>query len=274
MEYQKFLRQTLFLPLGRALRFPEIQHASPLINGGNFLYYWMYAYHKQKQGTKTKVQQQKSIHMWFDEFPWLSKYSVQPTLFHRVLSDWKGTSPDVLGRDFTQKQLREFSIDLLQSSPRFMNKVKRYQSWLGEDTCLINIRRGDYYLHKHLIDQYGLNNEKYIKNALKRVPEKYTRFCIVSDDISWCQEYIEPLIQGEVFYNHDRHDLFDDLALLTAAPALILANSTFSFWGGHLGDSLHPERFVLAPPYHFKNPDGSYNRERFDDSWIIVEFDE
>ncbi|MGH1979228.1 alpha-1,2-fucosyltransferase [Rothia sp. L_38] len=274
MDYQIIFKQKILHPLGRALSFPEIQHASPLINGGNFLYYWMYAYHREKQGTKTKVQEQESIRMWFDEFPWLNKYSVRPTLIHRLLSTWNGSSPDVLGRDFTKTQLREFSLALLESSPNFMDKVKRYQSWLGKDTCVINIRRGDYYMHQHLIDQYGLDNEKYVKAALAQVSDKFTRFCIVSDDIAWCQEYIAPLVQGEIFYNRNRQDLFDDLALLVAAPALILANSTFSFWGGHLGDSLNPERCVLAPPYHFRNSDGSYNRERFDGSWIVVEIDD
>lgn len=272
MNPQNFVKHKVLLPLGRTLSFPQIQHASALINGGNFLYYWMYAYNQERQGVKTKVQERQAILMWFDEFPWLKKYSVRPTLAHRLLSPWHGASPDVLNRDFTRAQLHNFSLDLLESSPSFMGKVARYRSWLGENTCLINIRRGDYYKHQHLIDQYGLDNEKYVADALQLLPDRYTRFCLVSDDIAWCQEQIAPLIQGEVFYNQDRQNMFDDLALLVAAPALVLANSTFSFWGGHLGDALNSQRLVLAPPYHFKNPDGSYNRERFDNTWSVVEF--
>lgn len=274
MNPRNFLKQTVFLPLGRALGYPEIQHASPLINGGNFLYYWLYAYNQEGRGIQTRVQERERILVWFEQFPWLKKYSVRPKLPHRLLSAWNGTSPDILGRDFTAEQLQNFCRELLESSPAFMAKVEGYRALLGEKTCLINIRRGDYYQHQHLIDQYGLDNEKYVVAALGLLPESYTRFCLVSDDIGWCQEHITPLIPGEVFYNHNRQDMFDDLALLTAAPALVLANSTFSFWGGHLGDTLNPQRLVLAPPYHFKNPDGSYNRERFDRSWAVVEISE
>lgn len=263
------IKNSLLVPFGKLMGLPEIQHASPLINGGNFLYYWLYAYNNCNKGIYTKVQEQSNILMWFEEFPWLKQFSIQPTSINRWFSNWNGSSPDIIGEDFSKTELHQFSKDLVSSSKKFINKLEKYNQIVDSDTCVINIRRGDYYQHPHLIQQYGLNSEEHIKNSLQIMPGNISKYIIVSDDIGWCLDNISPILPGKVSINTDRENMFDDMALLVTAPTLVLANSTFSFWGGHIGDALQPERLVIAPPYHFINPDGSKNTDRFDKSWIM-----
>ena len=55
---------------------------------------------------------------------------------------------------------------------------------------------------------------------------------LVSDNVPWCVDNLTHLApQLEFVVNENRRDMFDDLAVLACAKRLILANSTFSYWG-------------------------------------------
>ena len=72
-----------------------------------------------------------------------------------------------------------------------------------------------------------------------------------SDDPDWCVTHLSDLFaDGDVRVMPSPHDMFQDLAQVSSADNLILANSTFSYWGGYLASSRPPgqrPRRVVAP---------------------------
>ena len=100
----------------------------------------------------------------------------------------------------------------------------------------IHIRRGDYLNHK---DFKGICDLDYYKRALKAlvsVSKEYS-FYIFSNDIEWCKENIQPLIKDyKVTYVTENRgqDSFWDMYLMNQCINLIIANSSFSWWGAFL----------------------------------------
>jgi len=88
-----------------------------------------------------------------------------------------------------------------------------------------------------------------------RIPrDEAGRIILVSDDVDWCRENLGFLSAwGDVGTIPGEHDMFDDLAQLAGGRHLVLANSTFSYWGGYLASAMPPSdrpQSVQAP-LHF-----------------------
>ncbi|MCT1556760.1 alpha-1,2-fucosyltransferase [Helcobacillus massiliensis] len=78
----------------------------------------------------------------------------------------------------------------------------------------------------------------------------------VSDDVAWCREHLTDLVPGvPVEYGSAGESMFDDLAAVAAAPRLVLANSTFSYWGGFIASVLDPGAQIIGPAEHERGHD-------------------
>ena len=64
----------------------------------------------------------------------------------------------------------------------------------------------------------------------------------------------------------------DDLAALSASTTLVLANSTFSYWGSYLASSFYDEHLAIAPSHHEIAADGSLISPMFDPAWPRTPF--
>ena len=102
----------------------------------------------------------------------------------------------------------------------------------------IHIRRGDYLLSPEFrgictLDYYKKGIDEILKDG-----EKHS-FYIFSNDVDWCKDNICPLL-----HSHDCHIVTEnkgkdscwDMFLMTYCKDLIIANSSFSWWGAFLND--------------------------------------
>lgn len=117
----------------------------------------------------------------------------------------------------------------------------------------IHIRRGDYLSEP---DYRGICGLEYYKKAIASLvaTKKDYSFYIFSNDMAWCTENLGPLIKGfEVVYvteNKGENSCWD-MFLMTYCKYLIIANSSFSWWGAFLNRNVEK---VIAP-YPWVNRD-------------------
>ena len=130
----------------------------------------------------------------------------------------------------------------------------------------IHVRRGDYLNEPEF---RGICGVEYYQKAIKDVlsdGKKHT-FFIFSNDMQWCRENLAPLMVGHellfVTGNTGNQSCWD-MFLMTHCKDLIIANSSFSWWGAFLNKSI---KRVYAP-------DPWLNRDCeidiYEDNWIKV----
>lgn len=128
------------------------------------------------------------------------------------------------------------------------------------DSVGIHIRRGDYLYEPAFMNICDMD---YYDRAIKEIlsDDKQHIFYIFSNDIHWCNEHISPLLKGHniVFVNNNvGENSCWDMFLMTHCKDLVIANSSFSWWGAFLNKR---NGRVIAP--------GTWvNREAEYDIWL------
>ena len=230
---------------------PFIIWGAEPMNGGNYLYLWTTAWARQRHtGERWLVRYKPKMNPWLEEFPQLRALTVDEVDVgwrQRRTVEWGQHA----GRDFRVKDLRDFARDLLLASENFRGRMAARP----RDAVVVNVRRGDYYTNERLAAVFGFDIPGYVNAALQRIPgDRQKRVVVVSDDPEWCATNLTFVRQGRsVSFMPTPHDMFDDLAQRAVARDLILANSTFSYWGGYLASARSARerpRTVFAP-LHF-----------------------
>lgn len=130
----------------------------------------------------------------------------------------------------------------------------------------LHVRRGDYLAAPEF---NGICNLEYYKKAIAEILKDNQKhsFYIFSNDIPWCKQEIEPLISGhDIIYvteNVGKNSCWD-MFLMTYCKDLIIANSSFSWWGAFLNKDV---RKVIVPT-RWVNRDGK--QENYCEGWIKV----
>lgn len=114
----------------------------------------------------------------------------------------------------------------------------------------IHIRRGDYLYVPEFV---GISDIDYYERAIALILSdgKVRTFYVFSNDMKWCQEHIVPLVNGNkvvmVRENTGNNSCWD-MFLMTHCKDLIIANSSFSWWGAFLnnrgGKIVAPKKWV------------------------------
>ena len=129
---------------------------------------------------------------------------------------------------------------------------------------VVHVRRGDYLSHSN---SFGLLSAEYFSIALSVVSEK-----LPSAPIWVFTDSDSPISDYEGHFTIDRQfgpdvDLSpaETLLLMSQGAALVISNSTFSWWAAYLSKSGTP---IVAPSKWFKNlPDPN---ELFPEDWIRI----
>ena len=99
----------------------------------------------------------------------------------------------------------------------------------------IHVRRGDYITNKTNIPKFiGLD---YYVNSIKKIKKQISNpvFFVFSDDIPWCKTNLASLANNIHYIDHNKgKNSYKDLVLMSNCKHNIIANSTFSWWGGWL----------------------------------------
>lgn len=119
----------------------------------------------------------------------------------------------------------------------------------NSDYNVVHVRLADYLYHPEI----GILNEEYFLNSLKQSPTRPTY--LLTDDFEKCSQLYPILSQNCIRANFLRDDLqvFD---FMVGAKAIIISNSTFSYWAGVFALRKNSTGLVIAP-----NPwreDGKY----------------
>ncbi|MBF0744108.1 alpha-1,2-fucosyltransferase [Micrococcus yunnanensis] len=229
---------------------PVIWGAEPM-NGGNFLYLWATAWARRRRtGRPWLIRRKPKMAPWVAEFPALAELTVDEAAVRfrqeRTVEWGQQTFHDWCFRD-----LLDFAGEHLLTSDAFRTRLGQ----VDRDAVVINVRRGDYYSDPAHRAAYGFDIVGYVRAAVAGIPpEDLTRFVLVSDDVDWCRAHLGFLTDmAPVETLPGEHDMFNDFAQIVGGRHIVLANSTFSYWGGYTALALpraERPRSILAP-LHF-----------------------
>lgn len=243
--------------------------ASPGPRFGNVLYFWLHAHRQSRQGRPWVVQVPPEVRPWVGVLPGLVSLSVDAPR----MRDRRVWPPERLwqrfGVDFSRGDVDAFVRERLLPAPLLAAAPARPA---GE--VVVNVRRGDYYSVAKHRGNYGFDIVSYVSEGLDRCRARgpVTSVHVVSDDPSWCREHLAPLAaeRGLAVSFADPGRPHEHFATLCAARTLIGANSTFSYWAGHVisareGHGGH----VVMPGFHGRHVNGGH-ADQLDPSWDVV----
>ena len=119
------------------------------------------------------------------------------------------------------------------------------------DRVAVHVRRGDYVSDPSAAARHGALGAGYYDRALEHASALgRTRRVWFSDDLEWVREHLAR--DGDLLCPSDatRHD-GGEIALIASCATRIIANSSFSWWGGWLGAPSSPTHPVIAPSTWF-----------------------
>ncbi|MDP5227698.1 MULTISPECIES: alpha-1,2-fucosyltransferase [Arthrobacter] len=241
----------------------EIAWTAPWMNLGNYLMLGLWAH----KSAGRKVLRHPG-HDLLDLFPLFSeRYLLAESrvrfMDQRVMP-WSGGG----SREIDWSQLSVFVREqLLPGSPLHDGGSGR------QGQLVVNVRRGDYYSVEQNRQTFGINIPAYVSTAVATAMDDGwlpSSILVVSDDPGWCRENLHGILgaTAPVSYRPPK-DPIGDLQALIHAERLIIPNSTFSMWGGYIGDELHPGRQVYAPWIFARGINGGEGQE-YKPEWTII----
>lgn len=141
----------------------------------------------------------------------------------------------------------------------------RMRDLINSDNSVgIHVRRGDYLLDP---EYKGLCELDYYVRAIQRIGIEDKHFFIFSNDINWCKENIVTILGNAhvTFVDGNRGaDSAWDMYLMSLCNELIIANSSFSWWGAFLN---RKAQTIVAPKKWINR---NYEADVYLDNWIKV----
>lgn len=191
-----------------------------------------------------------------------------------VFSELNKSGYFMLGYFFSYRYFERFREEILADfQPRTLSQAaQEYLEEISErgKTCSLHVRRGDYVTNKAANSFHGLCSLDYYKKAVEEISrrEPETTFFCFSDDLEWCKLHLKELNVSVVFVEQkEGMQNFEDLILMSCCAHNIIANSTFSWWGGWLNQN--PQKCVIAPRNLFADPALSV-ADVYPKDWIIL----
>lgn len=149
--------------------------------------------------------------------------------------------------------------------PNEYNK-KLIQQISDSNSVGIHVRRGDYLA----ADEFsGICDIEYYQRGIAEILSDRKQHCfyIFSNDMTWCKEHIEPLAkEHDIIYvneNTGKNSCWD-MFLMTYCKDLIIANSSFSWWGAFLNKQVNK----VVAPYPWVKREGKI--ENYCRDWIKI----
>ena len=161
------------------------------------------------------------------------------------------------------------NILLIEFEPK---KISTYsQSMLklitGSNAVSIHVRRGDYVTNKYAKNEHGLVPLSYYSSAANHIIKRAAspHFFVFSDDMDWCKKNLKLGSNIDFVESKGRHDC-EDIWLMQHCQHNIIANSSFSWWGGWLNEN--PGKLVIAPKSWFANKEADKETEIVPEAWM------
>ena len=139
------------------------------------------------------------------------------------------------------------------------------------ESVAIHLRGGDYLDNNNFNKYGGICTLSYYRTAVKYIQEHTSspHFFVFSNDMIWARNVMEKLDIVNVTYvdgeNYPNRKDWNDLYFMTRCKHIIIANSSFSWWGAWLGTNSN--RIVVAPARWINE---NRRNEICPDDWICV----
>ena len=113
------------------------------------------------------------------------------------------------------------------------------------NSVAVHVRRGDYVADAKALAKHGLCSLGYYRKAVEEIKCRVDKpqFYVFSDDPSWVRDNIS--LPDSVFVSDKGFAQEVDLSLIASCKHQIIANSSFSWWGGFLNPNI--DKVVIAP---------------------------
>jgi len=124
------------------------------------------------------------------------------------------------------------------------------------ESVSVHFRRGDYASNPGVNQVHGVLGLDYYHRAVEEVSRRLGRdlhLFVFSDDPQWVRENFRPGLPATWVDWNDASACHEDLRLMCHCKHQIVANSSFSWWGGWL--NRNPEKIVVAPQRWFVAPE-------------------
>lgn len=155
----------------------------------------------------------------------------------------------------TIRNIFTFKPDIVQEVRTFIDHHRN-----GKIPIFVHFRRTDYV--QGMAHYYCELTMDWYQTAMSRFNDETHHFFCLSDDISYVKQNLHK--RGNVTFSH--FDEVLDLCLMSECSNGIMANSSFSFWGGYL--IKNPDKRIIAPakdkwfkPIAGHNVDDLYNEK-------------
>ncbi|MDT8316998.1 MAG: alpha-1,2-fucosyltransferase [bacterium] len=132
--------------------------------------------------------------------------------------------------------------------------------WIeSSESVSLHIRRGDYVSNPATRKIHGVCDLDYYSRCVKQITEtvKDPHFFIFSDDCEWAKKNLKLSYPMTIISNNGAGRECEDLRLMSKCKHQIIANSSFSWWGGWLNHN--PDKIVIAPKKWFNKSNANTN---------------
>ena len=201
-----------------------------------------------------------SINELFD--PWASRNNIEKMLYKRFQDyrnqpfidpkdiDFSSSKANYLG--YFQNKAFVQPIGSILFNEFFLELSNRVKTSIGHSTDVevIHIRQGDTNTPANK-KRVGVLSETFYKNILSRNSELSHRV-VITDDVEGAKQVLQGISVDEIFGPREL-DPWQSLHLMAQSKRLIMANSTFSWWGGFL--ALFKGAEVIIPEPFFNSPE-------------------
>jgi len=163
----------------------------------------------------------------------------------------------------SEKYFKDFKTDIkniFKLDEKYYGKINKFITTLPNQNNLtaLHVRRGDYLKFPGIHDMCTL---EYYNQAMDIIGDG--NFIVVSDDMNWSRNNIK----GENIHYSPFTDELDDLLLISSCKNKIIANSSFSWWGGYISAGTSK---VIAPKKWFGVSGPKEQSDIIPSNWIKI----
>ncbi len=141
-----------------------------------------------------------------------------------------------------------------------------------QNAVSIHVRRGDYVSSPTANSFHGVAGLDYYQAALHKMEQLVEKpmYYLFSDDCPWAKEHLVKDRNDIIIVDHNKDkDSWQDMYLMSKCKHHIIANSSFSWWGAWLNNSIN--KVVIAPKKWFADLEkNEQTQDLIPQSWIRI----
>ncbi|MFZ9376808.1 MAG: alpha-1,2-fucosyltransferase [Candidatus Fonsibacter ubiquis] len=188
-----------------------------------------------------------------------SSFSFDENLFNNFPKE----NANLLGFFQSNKWFKHINCEIKKDFtfiPKYFDASSELREDFSSDLACLHIRRTDYLNNPN----HNCQSLNYYKKAIEQIPSN-CEILIFSDDPYWCKR--QKVFSSDRFLVSETNNPYIDMCLMSMCDYIIIASSTFSWWGAYLSKA----KKVFAPKEWF-GPNNSHldTKDIYCENWGIL----